>query len=77
MVSLWEIVYINKDGWVLYHSKYCQYCLDIKKKLGLFKWSAMNKKECSNGGCPPQLKGYPTWLNTNTGEEWDGRGVFR
>ena len=77
MVSFKQIKDVNEAGWVLFHSKNCGYCVAIKKNVGPLKWASMNKKECSNGGCPSVIKGYPTWYNTSTGETWDGVGVFR
>jgi hypothetical protein len=77
MATFQKIFEMNKDGWILYHSKNCGYCLDIKKNVGIIKWMLMNKRECSDGQCPPEILGYPTWLNTRTGAMWDGMGVFR
>jgi len=77
MVSLKKIVEINREGWVLFHSNSCGYCLEIKKNLGIIKWTAINKRECSNIICPPQITSFPTWLNTRTKKTWSGAGVFR
>jgi hypothetical protein len=77
MVSFKKIAEINSAGWILFHSKTCGYCLDIKKRVGILKWVMMNKRECSNTMCPPQITSFPTWLNTHTLETWSGEGVFR
>lgn len=77
MPSLIQIADLNKQGWVLYYSNRCGYCHAVKKRVGRVKWAAMNKVECSKGGCPRDITGYPTWRNSKTGALWSGEGVFR
>jgi hypothetical protein len=77
MVRVVDIISINRAGWILLHLKSCQYCVDVRKKVGVIKWKLMNKQECSTGGCPTSVNSYPTWYNIDTGETWDGVGVFR
>jgi hypothetical protein len=72
-----EIFSINKQGWVLYYVDYCGYCKNIKKDLGPIKWAFMEKVECTKNKCPVDIKSYPTWKNSITGQLWDGYGVFR
>lgn len=77
MPSLTQIVEMNKRGWVLYYSKDCRYCHDVKRNMGPIKWAVMNKIECSNRKCPANINKYPTWYNSKTGATSSGVGVFR
>jgi hypothetical protein len=77
--SLAFLIKMNKAGWLLYYSTRCGYCRQVKEKLGAVKWALLNKVDCTNKPCPPDVAeiGVPTWKNVRTLELWDGGGIFR
>ena len=79
MPTLPQIVKLNRDGWVLYHRPSCPYCVEVKKRVGIIKWAAMNKINIEHQRMPAAIagRGVPTWYNAKTKKIWDGGGVFR
>lgn len=79
MVSIAVIKKLNNDGWVLYYASWCMHCKNLKKKLGVVKWTLLNKVDCANSKskCPSDIEGYPTWKNSVTGSKWNGSPIFR
>ena len=60
---------LANDGWVLYHSPYCGYCIKQLSDIGYFKLKLLPTVNCSDNSNICREKGitsYPTWLNERT-----------
>ena len=59
---------ISADGWTLYHSPTCGYCVKQLKEIGWQTYflnavdCSTNTQECSKHG----VRAYPTWINSVT-----------
>ncbi len=68
---------LTRAGWIMYGAERCVNC---KKQKALFSGSfdAVTYVECNDNGKQSEvcavagIKGYPTWLNKNTGQKITG-----
>ena len=69
-----DICSLTNDGWVLYHSATCSYCV---KQLEGISWKRIwlnevecntNTQQCSSNG----INAFPTWVNVKTGSRHEG-----
>ena len=69
-----DICSLTNDGWVLYHSPSCGYCV---KQLKEISWKRIwlnevectsNRQQCSEMG----INVYPTWINVKSGARYEG-----
>ena len=64
-----DIRNIADDGWVLYYSPDCSYCVKQKKHIG-WKMVFLPTVNCKENSCP-EIKKYPTWYNTKTNQVYE------
>lgn len=69
-----DIRKISDDGWVLYHSKTCMYCI---KQLKYISWKRIWLNEVEYSKNPRQcremnIRVFPTWVNIKTGDRHEG-----
>ena len=57
-------------GWVLYFTPSCPYCVTQLNEFG-WKSAILNKVNCEQMNCP-NVKAYPTWINSKTQEQVEG-----
>lgn len=70
-----DIRQLTEDGWVLYHSPDCPFCVEHLNALGWTKTIFINKVDCKNrpGLCSNEkINALPTWKNMRTGAVHEG-----
>lgn len=70
LIYLRDVLLIRSNGWVLYYTPSCPFCV---KQLDEFGWKSnlLNKINCEEKNCP-DIEAYPTWVNKKTGEKIEG-----
>lgn len=70
-----DIRQLTADGWVMYHSPDCPFCVEHLTALGWTKTIFINKVNCksSPGLCSNEkINALPTWKNMKTGAVHEG-----
>jgi hypothetical protein len=65
---------LNADGWVLYHSPTCSYCVKQFESLGWQQY-LISSVDCTvetGKASTAGVSSYPTWVNARTGSKHAG-----